>query len=52
VCIRLAKAQEFEQALWWAERGLAVYGENAGRPDAVEDLRKRAETYRAKLARP
>lgn len=43
VCIRLAKAKEFEQALWWAERGLAVYGENAGRPDAVEDLRKRAE---------
>lgn len=51
-CIRLAKAKEFEQALWWAERGLAVYGENAGRPDAVEDLRKRAEDYRAKLARP
>lgn len=52
MCIRLAKAKEFEQALWWAERGIAVYGENAGRPDAVEDLRKRAETYRGKLARP
>ena len=50
MCIRLAKAKEFEQALWWAERGLAIYGENAGRPDAVEDLQKRAETYRAKLA--
>ncbi len=52
MCIRLAKAKEFEHALWWAERGLAIYGENAGRPDAVEDLHKRAETYRAKLARP
>jgi hypothetical protein len=52
MCIRLAKAKEFEQALWWAERGLGIYGENAGRPDAVEDLRKRAEDYRAKLARP
>jgi len=52
MCIHLSKVKEFEQALWWAERGLAVYGEHAGRPDAVEDLRKRAETYRAKLARP
>jgi hypothetical protein len=50
-CIRLAKAKEFEQALWWAERGLAVYGQDAGRPDAVEDLRKRAEAYRTRLAR-
>ena len=52
MCIRLAKAKDFEQALRWAERGLALYGESPGRPDAVEDLRKRAETYRAKLARP
>jgi len=52
MCIRLSKAKEFGHALWWAERGLAIYGENASRPDAVEDLRKRAETYRAKLARP
>jgi hypothetical protein len=52
MCIRLAKAKEFEQALRWAERGLALYGEDAGRPDSVEDLRKRAEAYRAKLARP
>lgn len=52
MCIRLAKAKEFEEALWWAERGLAVYGENAGRPDAVEDLQKRAEASRSKLPRP
>ncbi|MEX2420918.1 MAG: hypothetical protein WD670_03780, partial [Actinomycetota bacterium] len=49
MCIRLAKAKEYEQALWWAERGLAIYGENSGRPEAVEDLQKRAESYRAKL---
>jgi hypothetical protein len=51
MCIRQAKAKDYEQALWWAERGLAVYGENAARPDAVDDLRKRAESYRAKLRR-
>lgn len=50
MCIRLAKTKEFEQALWWAERGLAIYGDNAGRADAVEDLQKRAEAYRAKIA--
>lgn len=52
MCIRLAKAQDFERALWWAERGLALYGENAARRDAVEDLQKRADTYRAKLTSP
>lgn len=49
MCIRLAKAKNFEEALRWAERGLAIYGQDAARPDAVEDLRKRAETYRARL---
>ena len=50
MCIRLAKAKRFEEALWWAERGLAIYGENAHRPEAVDDLRKRAKAYRDKLA--
>jgi tetratricopeptide (TPR) repeat protein len=49
-CIRHAKARDYQQALRWAERGLAVYGEQAARPDAVEDLRKRAASYRTKLA--
>jgi len=52
MCIRQAKAKNFAEALRWAERGLAVYGEKAARPDAVEDLRKRAEAYRARLRSP
>jgi len=48
MCIRLAKAKRFEEALWWAERGLAVYG-TSGNAAAVEDLRKRAESYRPRL---
>jgi hypothetical protein len=49
MAIRQQKVKSFEQALWWAERGIAIYGEDAGRPEAVEDLRRRAATYRAKL---
>lgn len=50
MCIRQAKKQDFSQALWWAERGLAVYGSSAARVDWVEDLSTRAATYREKLA--
>jgi hypothetical protein len=49
MAIRQQKAKNFEQALWWAERGIGVYGDDCARPEAVEDLRKRAESYRAKL---
>jgi len=49
MAIRQQKAKNFEQALWWAERGIAVYGADCARPEAVEDLQKRAEGYRAKL---
>jgi predicted Zn-ribbon and HTH transcriptional regulator len=49
MAIRQQKAKNFEQALWWADRGLALYGENAARPEAVEDLRQRSATYRARL---
>jgi len=49
MAIRKQKAKDFERALWWAERGIAVYEDDAARPEAVEDLRKRAETYRARL---
>ena len=52
MCIRLAKAKRYEEALWWAERGIAMYGEDAARPDAVDDLLKRAASYKAKLAPP
>src|SRR6266516_2797636 len=37
------------EALWWAERGLALYAGDCARSEAVEDLQKRAASYRAKL---
>ena len=49
MAIRQQKAADFEQALWWAERGIAVYGDDAGRAEAVEDLRHRAAAYKEKL---
>ncbi len=50
MCIRLAKANDYETALWWAERGLSLYGERAAREDAVADLNKRADVYRLRLS--
>jgi hypothetical protein len=49
MAIRQQKAHDYRQALWWAERGLSLYGSDCGRPEAVEDLRQRAATYRRKL---
>lgn len=49
MCIRLAKAKDYDTALWWAERGLSLYGERAAREDAVADLKKRADAYRVRL---
>ena len=51
-CVRLRKAKDFEGGLWWAQRGLALYGEDAGSQDWVDDLRKRADVFRAKLDVP
>jgi hypothetical protein len=49
MAIRQQKVKNFEQALWWAERGIAVYGTDCARSEVVEDLQKRADSYRAKL---
>jgi hypothetical protein len=49
MAIRQQKAKNYDQALWWAERGIAIYGTDCARADAVEDLQKRAASYRAKL---
>jgi hypothetical protein len=49
MAIRQQKARNFEQALWWAERGIAIYGTDCARADAVEDLQKRAASYRVKM---
>lgn len=48
--IRHQKAGDWAQALWWAERGLAVYGGIPARPEAVADLRGRADAARKRLA--
>ena len=50
MAIRQQKAHNYSQALWWAERGLAIYGRGCDQPEATEDLRNRTAKYRAKLA--
>jgi hypothetical protein len=49
MAIRQQGAKDFKQALWWAERGIAIYGTDCARPEAVEDLQKRADYFRGKL---
>jgi hypothetical protein len=49
MAIRQQKAKNFAQALWWAERGIAIYGIDCARAEAVEDLQRRAASYRARL---
>jgi hypothetical protein len=41
MAIRHQKARNWAEALRWAERGLHLYGQNAARPEAAEDLMKR-----------
>lgn len=48
-CIRTQKAKDWEGSLRWAERGLQMYGDDAARPEVVEDLKKRAAKARDKL---
>jgi hypothetical protein len=49
MCVRELKAHKVAEALWWAERGIAVYGSDAARAEAVEDLKERAAEYRSKV---
>ncbi len=39
--IRCQKAKQWEAARAWAQRGLDVYGDQAARPEVVDDLQKR-----------
>jgi tetratricopeptide (TPR) repeat protein len=50
MAVRHQKAKDWAEALRWAQRGLALYGDDAARPEAVEDLNKRAAAYSARLA--
>jgi hypothetical protein len=50
MAVRQQKAKNWPEAIWWAERGLSLYEQNAARPEAVDDLKKRVAAYRAKLS--
>jgi tetratricopeptide (TPR) repeat protein len=55
MAIRQQKIKDWPACKWWAERGLALYGQQAAREEAVEDLIKRRNRAIAKLeaaARP
>jgi hypothetical protein len=55
MAIRQQKKKDWEACKWWAERGLALYGQRAAREEVVEDLIKRRNRAVAKLeaaARP
>jgi rubrerythrin len=49
MAIRQQKKKDWAACKWWAERGLAFYGERAVRAEAVEDLIKRRNRAAAKL---
>jgi hypothetical protein len=49
MAIRQQKAGNHQEALWWAERGIAVYGDACARPEFLEDLQNRAARYRRGL---
>jgi len=47
--IRCQKAKDWAAMREWAERGISVYGDQAARPEAVEDLHKRLGYATAKM---
>lgn len=49
MAIRQQKSKNWENALWWARRGISLYGSDAARPEAVTDLKNRVEAYARKL---
>jgi hypothetical protein len=49
MAIRRQKQKDWEGCRWWAQRGLDLYGHNAAREEAVEDLLKRRNRAVAKL---
>lgn len=49
MAIRQAKRKDWHACSWWCERGLELYGADAAREDAVEDLLKRRSRASAKI---
>ena len=52
MAIRQQKQKDWNACVWWTERGLALYGNNAARQDAVEDLLKRRNRALSMLEAP
>jgi len=50
--IRCQKSRDWNGVRTWAERGLSIYGGEAARPEAVEDLQKRLAHAIAKASDP
>jgi predicted Zn-ribbon and HTH transcriptional regulator len=50
--IRCQKARDWQRMRFWAARGLALYGRDAARPEAVADLHKRFAHADAKVSAP
>jgi hypothetical protein len=50
--IRHQKAHDWEAAMWWARRGLEVYGADALNAEVTADLAQRIAKYTAKMAPP
>jgi hypothetical protein len=50
--IRQQKAKNWTEGLRWSERGIALYGEDAFSQDWIDDLRRRAGLFQAKLDKP
>jgi hypothetical protein len=49
MAIRKQKQKDWQACVRWAERGIALYGDDAARAEAVEDLLKRRDRALAKL---
>jgi hypothetical protein len=49
MAIRQQKKKDWRACLWWAERGLTLYGNDAAREEAVEDLLKRRNRALTKI---
>jgi len=49
MAIRRQKQKDWHSVLWWAERGLGLYGDDAIRKQDVDDLRKRSDRARVRL---
>jgi hypothetical protein len=49
MAVRQQKLRDWDACIWWADRGLALYGGNAARQDAVDDLLTRRNRAMSKL---